>query len=270
MTERERSDALSDAALTGYLDGELSDDERARIEDALRRDPLARDRLAALQHGGQVIRGALDTMLDAVPEDRLTTMLSSAVAQSHRPVAVPTRAPVSRIVLALAACLLLVIGGAIGFLAGQAGERGALPASERWLQAVAQQVSLYGPASLADVSLTPTDAQRRLATLSASLDLSLQPGAVALPGLTLRRVDLLQIAGRPLGQLLYDGSTTGPVALCITAEPGESDAAQVSRSIAGMNLVYWNSGGHGFVLVGAAPAAKIEQLSQIVISRFRG
>lgn len=270
MTDPERFDGLSDAVLTGYLDGELSEDERARVEDALLRDPSARYRLAVLERGGKAISAAFDAMLDDAPDDRLTERFSGAVAQSHRAAAEPPREPVSRLVLALAACLLLVVGGAIGFLAGQARERGALPASEQWLQAVAQQVSLYGPASLAEVSLTPADAQKRLTTLSAALDLSLQPSAVALPGLTLRRIDLLRVAGRPLGQLLYEGSTRGPVALCIIAEADEGATAQVRRRIAGMNLVYWNAGGHGFLLVGAAPPKMLDHLAQIIISELPG
>jgi hypothetical protein len=73
---------------------------------------------------------------------------------------------------------------------------------EAWLDAVAKQVSLYSRESVASIPVDETTQKTDLDRLSEILKVDLSQARVALPGLTLK---LLQIENRPLAQLLYEG-----------------------------------------------------------------
>lgn len=260
---------VSDAVLTAYLDDELEPAAREDVERLVRSDSRIRDRLAVLACGGRGVRPAFDRVLDAAPDDRLEALLARAAARSRSPPLAPVRHHVRRGLMAMAASLLLVIGGTAGFMVGQAPPAflARMFAWDEWQESIARQVSLHDRASLAAIEVDPADQRVRLARLSAELGISLSPELVQLPGLSLKRVERLRVEDRPLLQLLYDGDETGPVALCIVREPDEG-GERASRRIAGMNLVYWTADGYGFLLVGAAPADTIRGLAEIASSRF--
>jgi anti-sigma factor RsiW len=89
---------------------------------------------------------------------------------------------------------------------------------------------------------------------------------VALPGLTLKRVELLQFENRALAQLLYEGNH-GIVVLCIMPEPDGASEREAERR-ANLNTVYWASGDHRFLLVGPVSAEIMENIADVVQSRF--
>lgn len=265
------SDNLSDAVLTAYLDGELEPAARGDVERRVASDLRIRERVAALTRGSLPFRDAFDLVLGSAPHDRLETALNVAIARSKPSEIVPRRRLLRHAPIAIAASLLLMVGATAGFMIGTAPPTfiGRMFAWDEWQQSVARQVSLYGRKSLAAIEVDPADLQAQLARLGAQLNVDLSAPVVALPGLSLKRADLLQIEDRPLIQLLYDGADTGPVALCIVAEL-DDDSERARRRIAGMNLVYWTAGGYGFLLVGAAPAETLWRLADVAARRFPG
>jgi anti-sigma factor RsiW len=107
-------------------------------------------------------------------------------------------------------------------------------------------MELYTGASFgADAS--PTLAED-LAMLSQRLGAPLDGERLQLAGLSLRRAELLQYDGAPLGQIGYlDGDA--PVAFCVMRN-GEADAPLTTTSHEGLAIAQWAKGGRGFMMIG--------------------
>jgi anti-sigma factor RsiW len=171
--------------------------------------------------------------------------------------------------MAIAAALLLAIGaGTGGYILGQSSPDlfDVGNSEEAWVDAVANQVSLYSRESVASIPVDETTQKTQLGRLSEILKVDLSQARVALPGLTLKRVELLQFENQPLAQLLYQGEH-GVVALCIMPEPGGESEREAERR-ANLNTVYWASRDYRFLLVGLAPAETMEKLADMIQSRF--
>jgi len=261
--------APSDATLTAYIDGELEPEERKNIEETIAASPSVRERLAVLKAGGRPFRDAFDEVLKSAPQGRLNELLATAVARSKP---APSRLRPIRLgwsIAAMAATLLLLVGGGAGFMLGHSPPAvvSSMIGPDRWLRTVAEQMSLYSTGTLAHVEVNTANEKARLAQLGKEMNLSLSPEVVTLPGLALKRVDVLQVGHRPLLQLVYQGEGTGALALCIIREAGDA-GERLSRRIAGMNLIYWTSNSHGFLLVGSASMASITRLADLVAARL--
>src|SRR5665213_502615 len=72
----------SDEALVAYLDGELDDDERARVEAWLEAEPAVRDRLLALSDSAGLLRGAYAEFANEPVPERLIAAARSRPAES--------------------------------------------------------------------------------------------------------------------------------------------------------------------------------------------
>lgn len=273
MSVTASGDRPTDAELVAYLDGALEPAAHGEIERQLRDDPVARDRLAALAAGGRPLREVFDGLLEAAPRERLQAMLADTVARTEPQ---PRRAVAgrgARLLAQIAAALLLVVVGAAGGYFAAGGPAPGLIAdlvdfdgSDAWRDTVAQQVSLYAGDSVAALPVDEAAQAAALARLGSALDISLSPQGTALPGLVLKRADLLQSRDRPLAQLLYYAADTGPVALCIMREE-EADHGPTVERRAGLNLVYWNAGGRAFLLLGGAQAARLQALADTIRTR---
>jgi hypothetical protein len=121
--------------------------------------------------------------LDSAPREKLRAQLTTSVTKSTRP-SWPARS--RRWGMAIAAALLLAIGaGAAGFLLGKS-----LPtlfemenSEDAWLDAVANQASLYRRESVASIPIDETMQKTELRQLSEILKLDLSQARLALPGL---------------------------------------------------------------------------------------
>ena len=141
------------------------------------------------------------------------------------------------------------------------------PETIGWIAAVAGQLSLYDAASVASIQVNDAKQQAQLSKLGEVLKLDLSAPKVALEGLTLKRAELLHFKGRKVAELLYASAEHGPLALCIMAEPGGEGEGEV-ESRDGLNFMYWTASGRRFLLIGAAPAKKIDALADTISSRF--
>lgn len=256
-----------DAMLVAYLDSELEPEAHEEVERLLRSDASVRERLAALACGTRPLKHSFGAVLAAAPRERLQAQLAVSVKK----IAGPRWFGGSRQwMFALPVSAALLIGGiTAGYLLGRASpdlfESG--PTEEdAWLDAVTNQVALYSRESVASIPVDATARQAELRRLSEALKLDLSPPRVELPGLTLKRSELLQFEGHPIVQLLYEGEH-GVVALCIMAE-SKGEAERETERRADLNTIYWASGDYRFLLVGAAPAERLETIANVVQSRF--
>ena len=198
-------------------------------------------------------------MLGAQPEYRATTV------EKKRPSPHPghwTRWP----------RLIGLVAGLLLFLAGAAADRffpdllDAVGISiqqesdEDWRHTVAESISLYTPETVAFAQDDPKLMERELAAIGSKLHFSLTLDRVSLPGLALKRSQLLEYDEKPLGQIVYVGQQ-GIVALCVYAD-GQSDTTQKTEQRAGMNIVHWSSRGRAFMLLGRT------EVGPTVVSKF--
>ena len=77
MSERENDKPLNDEMLVAYIDGELSDTERAEVEAVINGDRRAAARLDHLARSRLPFREAFEPLLSAAPTEKLDRMLSS-------------------------------------------------------------------------------------------------------------------------------------------------------------------------------------------------
>src|SRR5262245_48813455 len=256
-----------DALLVAYLDGELDPSRRQELEQRLRDDAALKARLAALAEAGRPLRSAFDALLGVAPAGQLETAFAAARAKAQRLPQFRYR----RMLLAAAASLLLLLcGGTIGYFVAKApGDlfEEADEMEEAWVGAVAGQLSLYNAASLASIQVPGTELDAQLGKLGDMLGLDLSKERVTFAGLKLKRAELLHFEGRLIAALLYASEDHGPVAVCMMAtHGGEGEGDAYSRD--GLNLMYCAESGRRFLLIGDAPAAKIESLAETVASVF--
>src|SRR5262245_48225605 len=254
-----------DALLVAYLDGELDPSRRQELERRLRDDAALKARLAALAEAGRPLRGTFDALLDVAPAARLETAFAAARAKAQKRPQFRYR----RMLLAAAASLLLLLcGGAIGYFVAKAPLfEEADEMEEAWVGALAGQLSLYNAASLASIQVPDAELNAQLGKLGGMLGLDLSKERVTFEGLKLKRAELLHFEGRLIAALLYASEDHGPVAVCMMAtHGGEGEGDAYSRD--GLNLMYCAESGRRFLLIGDAPAAKIESLAETVASVF--
>jgi anti-sigma factor RsiW len=261
---RDEPDA-EDAGLVAYLDGELPPDERTALEGRLARDPSLRARLERLAEGDRPFREAYDALGRSAPVDRLTKMLESVSAARTRKAVVlwPRLRPA-----AIAAGLALFLGGgAAGYFAAAVlspiapRSTVAEDAPEAWRDSVADYFALTTSQTLTALVRDRASIDRDLAAVGKKLDLDLPRSKIELPGQTIRRVELFHAVDAPLAQIAYLHPDMGPVALCILGRAQAPEAIEAERR-RGMNIAYWSTSKHAYMLVGRAPEEALVGFAQ--------
>lgn len=251
----------SDEQLTAFLDGELPQQEMARIEALANEDEEVAARIEFLANGSMPFREAFAPLLDEAPKDRLEAMLAAIPAPAAA--AKTERSAITRRGLfgALAASL------AVGIIADRAylgiGRNLGRDEGSEWRSVVAEYIALYTPDTLAG-PVPPADVQTaQLARVDSKLGLNLSPEAVALPGVDFKRAQLLEYDDHPLAQIAYLDPETGPMALCIVrSEKGAKEPDIEGRK--GMNVIYWSTATHAFMLIGHAPVDRMREIADAV------
>ncbi|MGB3126767.1 MAG: transcriptional regulator [Pseudomonas sp.] len=235
------TNAPSDELLVAYLDGELDAEQHRLIVDQAHADPALAARLEALQCADMPFKVAFDSVLEHAPAERLQAMLK----------ALPPTQPATfsrRSFLAVAASF--AVAGVVAdrlFINWPRAESG-----QGWRASVAEYMALYTPQTLENLSDDPALHLAQLSSVGAQLGLPLSPASVHLPGAEFRRAQILDYDSVLIGQLTYLDPRHGPLALCITASwKGAQPMANEQRR--GMNVVYWASPAHGFMLIGRNP-----------------
>ncbi|QRM43001.1 anti-sigma factor [Rhizobium sp. BG4] len=251
----------SDEQLTAFLDGELPQQEMARIEALANEDEEVAARIEFLANGSMPFREAFAPLLDEAPQQKLEAMLAAIPAPAAA--AKTERSAITRRGLfgALAASL------AVGIIADRAylgiGRNLGRDEGSEWRSVVAEYIALYTPDTLAG-PVPPADVQTaQLARVDSKLGLNLSPEAVALPGVDFKRAQLLEYDDHPLAQIAYLDPETGPMALCIVrSEKGAKEPDIEGRK--GMNVIYWSTATHAFMLIGHAPVDRMREIADAV------
>lgn len=257
----------SDEDLTAFIDGELTAEEAARIEALVNEDERVAERLEFLARANLPFKQAFAPLLSEAPREKLEAMLAAipAAQQSVKSDPAPAFATRRRFLGALAASVIagIAIDRAV---IGVSRSFATKDENSEWRAAVAEYISLFTPETLAG-PVPPRDAQAaQLARLDEKLGLSLSPEAVSLPGVDFKRAQLLQYEGKPLAQITYLDPESGPMALCIVMSSTGRKAPDL-ESRKGMNVVYWSSETHAFMLIGHAAVDRMTAIADGVRGR---
>lgn len=242
---------ISDAKLTQYLAGELSEDEATELEAMVEADPALEARLMALDPFAEVVARAFE----AVTPPPVSP--AAPVAQDAGPV--PVRTGWRGAAVGMVASLALVVGlGGGWWLAGQ--QSGT---AEPWVVAVADYQVLYQPQTVAVLSPAPGEVAGQLARAGAAIGADLAGFETApLGGSSLLRAQVLGLGDRAIIQMVYQLPDGTPLALCLT-EKGSGALEQMGVQISGLTASRWQTEAHDILLIGAVSHNEIAALTEV-------
>ena len=245
-----------DELLVAYIDEELDAQTRVRIDARLAGEPELKARLEALRRGDRRFNEAFDAVLVAAPTDRLEAMVAGLVGTKP----VTPWASARRLAAVAAAVAVFAAGAAAGYLTPRltvAPQRQEVAAQPNWRQAVAGYQAYITADTMEVIADDPAAVGAELAAVGAKLSLDLSADNLALEHAYLKRVQLFDYRDRPLVQIAYLSRDEGPISFCIIAN-GRPDEDIEFEEREGLNLVYWNKDGRGYMLIGRAPRATLE------------
>lgn len=236
----------SDEMLVAYLDNELSDAQRKVLESRLIEDDALAQRLALLERSNLPFKKAFEPLLQTAPIERLQQTL---YPNSHQTPAVSRRNLVAAAVSFLA---LGVIGDRVIIYLTQP--------EDNWRELVAQYMALYTPETLAETpSNQAMDAQ--LHATGEQLGLVLSSSSLSLPGAVLKNARMLAYDDQKIAQITWLDEVHGPMALCITKNTGRGMQKKNEQRL-GMNIVYWASANHQFMMIGHGSEEQVSQIAE--------
>ena len=245
--------AFTDEQLTAYLDGELDDDTRTAIDDALASDDALGERLASLDIDTAAIKAGFDSLLTSAPQMPAMPEVST-----------PPETPASRWGALAAVFLVASVIGGLGtrfLLTPEAPQRG-------WVSYVAAYQALYTTDTLEHVQLNEPHATAELERVTQAVSRPLELAQlIDLPGLQYKRAQVLGFNGKPLAQLTFLTDAGEPIAICIIPSSGGNSAME-SSVLEGMAATKWVDGGHAYLVIGGDDSDKIRTIAEALTARI--
>jgi anti-sigma factor RsiW len=266
----------ADADLGAFLDGELSPAQAQWVVSWLSRDAELRRRRDLLAQESGAVKDAFAALLSEAPEARLEQMLhglpgyQKAGASERGPLLFFLHGRRPRLALLAAGIALFAAGALADHFLPEWREVTGIEASDsedEWRQAVAEYMSLYTPETIAGISDDPSHMEHELGAVGAKLGVRLPPSDVSLPGIALKRAQILQYDEKALGQIAYLDPHDGVMALCIYGD-SHKDIAPTTEHRAGLNIVHWASHGRAFMLVGRKAIPELRDLASLLSQRL--
>lgn len=261
MIDLKQNEIPSDELLVAFLDGELEAGERERIDNLIKTDEAVAKRFDFLSRSEMPFYDAFEPLLENAPAAHLESMLNNLPAPGdNEPVANGWKRRGF-----IAAAIGAVFAGVVADRAflGMRGSSSTEGADLGWRAVVAEYQALYTAETLADLPSDEQSQAEQLRSVASKLGMSLPVEAVTLPGIPLKRAQILEYDGKPLGQLAYLDPVHGPLALCIVRSSKGAKPPQAEQR-RGMNVVFWSDDAHGFMLIGRNPVDQLNTLTEKV------
>jgi anti-sigma factor RsiW len=289
---------IDDASLLAYVDGELSTDERAQVEQAMRESDEVAARVSMLRASQLSYMEAFDQQaLPPMPDslsrsvDELIRQHRSGAKAHHAAGVVPTAIdgefaqfsgdnvhplkPRARSLPRLSWPKFAVAFVAGAFCCGLAlqlvpqmvrGRGGLATASDdsrmaSWIKAAAGYQQLYSRDTIARLQPDVRVTASTVADIRRVDNLALQIPDLRSQGLTFKRVQRLRFHDKPLVQIVYLPEKGKPVALCVLKE-ARADAAPSNARVDGMAVVAWRRGQLGYALIGEPGTVDLDSLGK--------
>ena len=224
---------FSDDDITAYLDAELDAKGHAALEAMIASDPLFASRVAALELDISALQKSLAPLLADAP--------AAVLPQPRHHWVWPAAA---------AAAVVLAVGLSVAQFAK--------PGVESWQMEVAHYQVLYVPETLAGIAPDTARLQKELARAESLLGIELDQAALSnVPGLTLRRAQVLGFEGQTLIQIAYTAADGTPVAFCILNGESKGESQPAFARLLGLESALWQGPKHGFMVIGGQDQALI-------------
>ncbi len=249
------SKQMSDGDLNAYVDGELDDGARAEMEVWLAANPGDAARVDAYRHQNRELHALFDSVIDeAVPAE-----MADLVGQTRRRFfASPWRRAVA------AACLLLV-GAAGGW--GLRGLNNAPLIAEvpSFVERAIGAHVVYVPEVLRPVEVGADQESQLVAWLSKRLGSPLRPPKLGAAGYELVGGRLLEEAGRPAAQFMYEDDAGRRLTVYLRVYEGKDSAFKFAGE-GGVSAFYWVDEPFAYALTGELPRAELLAVANLVYS----
>lgn len=243
---------IDETTLRAYVDGELSPQERARIEAVVSNNEDVRMQVQALQASCLPYRAAFESLQTAAIPPALTRQIDALSAVAHYPnmARMPRRAWL-RLTAGSGMGLAAAFTTGLFFKASWFFETDEDKMFGPWVHAIASYQALYVRET---VDKTPESFENLTKVLAGFRSQLLAPmQALSVPdlstaGLSFKRAQLLGYGDRPLLQIAYLPVSGKPTALCVLPLPGAPDKPASARRMENLTIVTWHRQGLAFVL----------------------
>ncbi|KIC45698.1 hypothetical protein RA28_08275 [Ruegeria sp. ANG-S4] len=233
---------FSDETLLAYLEGNAEEGQAEAIEAAVADDPTLESRLMALDPLAPVVHRVFSAVPSEAPKVELPEPQPSLPSAAG--------AGVMR---------LLAVAASVSVIAVSATFWATRPAELGWAQQAAIYQSLYTPDTISDMDDSPAALDAQFAKAEAQLGRSLNRDVLEdLPGLDLKRAQVLSFKGKPLVQVVFADAEGRPFAFCVIKQGDAAQNTEVAQAVlSGLATAKWTQDGYGYMLLGGDDQADL-------------
>ncbi len=246
---------FSDETLKAYLEGNLDEAKATAIEEAVEIDPELEQRLMALDPFAPVVQAVFERVPAEAPHVDLPDHAAVAPVQ---PAAGPWR--------------LLAVAASVAVIAVSATFWATRPAPMGWAEQAAIYQSLYAPDTIAGLDNSPQALEKQFAVAEEQLGRSLNRDALeALPGMELKRAQVLSFKGKPLVQVVFADEQGQPFAFCVIRQGDGAPNKELKQAVlSGLATATWARDGYGYMLIGSSEQTDLGGQLDILTTTFAG
>ena len=256
--------SVDEIVLMEYVDGTASPEVRAEVESELEKSPELAEQLVIMRASALPYQAAFEHQgLPEVPA-QLRANVEQLMSRT------PRRGSRGRTVMPWLAVAFIagVFSAGVVFRYLPSAEMGSLLAAvdmrdsqaSPWVKAVVDYQVLYSRKTLADLVTNRSATERAVDQIRRTDGMpTLGIPDLRAAGLTFKRVQRLNYAGKPLVQIVYLPQRGDPVALCAIAEAGPDEPAHAEK-VGGMDAVTWRRDRLAYVLVAKNDSVNLEQI----------
>ncbi|WP_170765656.1 hypothetical protein [Ruegeria lacuscaerulensis] len=246
---------FSDETLKAYLEGNLDGDEANAIEEAVETDPDLEQRLMALDPFAPVVQAVFEHVPAKAPHVDLPEYRTAGAVQHG--------AGLWR---------LLAVAASVAIIAVSATFWATRPAPMGWAEQAAIYQSLYAPDTIAGLDNSPQALETQFALAEEQLGRSLKREALeALPGMELKRAQVLSFKGKPLVQVVFADEQGQPFAFCVIRQGEGAPNKGVKQAVlSGLATATWAQDGYGYMLIGSEAQTDLGGQLDLLTTTFAG
>lgn len=247
------SKQMNDGDLNAYVDGELDEDARAEMEVWLAANPGDAARVEAYRQQNR----ELHTLFDSVIDEAVPAEMADLVRQSRRSFFAPGwRGAVA------AACVLLV-GAAGGWGLRGLNNAPLIAGVPSFVERAIGAHEVYVAEVLHPVEVGADQESHLVAWLSKRLGNPLRPPKLGSAGYELVGGRLLEEAGRPAAQFMYEDDGGRRLTVYVRAYEGKDSAFKFVGE-GGVSAFYWVDEPFAYALTGELPRAELLAVANVV------
>ncbi|WP_171235856.1 hypothetical protein [Ruegeria sp. HKCCA6837] len=243
---------FSDETLVAYLEGTLDEAQSRAIEAAVETDTTLEQRLMALDPFAPIVRDVFEKLPAEAPAIEMPDpVMPAARGSGLRLVAVAASAAIAAV--------------AVTFWATR-------PADLGWAQQAAIYQSLYVPETIASLDSSTKSLDKQFEMAEAQLGRSLNRETLeSLPGLELKRAQVLSFKGKPLIQVVFADEQGQPFAFCVLRQGPDAPPAEIKQAVlSGLATATWAQDGYGYMLLGNSPQTDLQDELDVLTRTFAG